>query len=544
VRHGISLADSGDVGLTNAIHPPLTENDGDVKRDPAILRGLTRKEFLGKGAAVALGAAAGVLTMNNREANAATKTFTYDPSTIFPNPERGWFYAVHFDWYDNKTMDHKPWRKDQRPLTSEALSAKRTEGYSLVRKYYHIRRWMNSPIPESYFDEHLRYDFDLCRKEGFKLIPRFTYVGNINYGDNDASEYWIRKHIDQIAPILAANLDVFSHLEAGFVGPWGEWHTSRSGHVGWSGSRRIMTQSGTNTYNHLMSSVPANRKVLLRYPDLIMQHYPTPLSESNAHSGTNQARTGMHDDSFMYSELHRGTYNSDKHLREKEQAYQEQMTKYVPMSGEPSGNDGTGYVFQNPIHACERMHWPMMNSDWYEARRDGVYDYWEQKGYYDEMNRRFGYRFALEGSAKYTGRVKPNGTFNMSFAVRNHGFGTPYNARPADLVARHAKTGKEYYRGMYNQIANPRRWQPGSSHPVNVSGKLPSDAPKGTYNVFLSFPDSSTTLRGDGRYSIRLANNETTWEGAKGYNALGVSFQVRGTPVTSNSSVPVFKRRA
>jgi hypothetical protein len=157
------------------------------------------------------------------------------------------------------------------------------------------------------------------------------------------------------------------------------------------------------------------------------------------------------------------------------------------------------------------------------------------------MSRRLGYRFALDGKVTYDARIRPNETFDISFAVRNHGFGTPHNLRLNELVVRHAATGREYYLDMG---LGPRRWMPGTSTPAKVAGRMPFDAPKGFYKMFLSFPDPSDPLYKDGRYSIRLANNETTWKRAKGYNALGVLFKVQGTRVRSNSSVPVFKRRA
>lgn len=504
---------------------------------------MTRRELLAKGTAAAAGVALGLGTIRVRPAQAASKAFTYDASTIFPNPERGWFYPVPPDYYNNTTMPHEG--LDYEPsyeLNEQMLAQKRSEGMSLVRKYYLLYEWRSSYIPQSYFDEHLLYDFDLVRRNGFKLIPRFAYVWNVDdYDDTDATRDWILRHIDQIAPILNNNIDVLAHMEAAFIGYYGEWHTSKSGNLT---SNQTLNQNSRDIYAAVMDAVPKERMVLMRYVKHLRELYPTALTASQAYDTSDQARTGMHDDSFMYDKYHRGGYAYwSEEEYQKERDYQQRMTDWAPMSGEPSGDDGSGYVFQDPISELEKMNWRMMNSDWYEARRDGVYDYWKQNDYYDEMNRRFGYRFALEGSATYSGWVRPNGTFNMSFAVRNRGFGAPYNVRLADLVVRHAATGKEYYRSMYYQIADPKRWQPGSSYPVNVSGRLPFGAPVGTYKVFLSFPDSRSMLSGDGRYSIRLANNETTWESAKGYNALNISFSVSDFPVAPDYSVPEFRVR-
>jgi uncharacterized protein DUF4832 len=109
-----------------------------------------------------------------------------------------------------------------------------------------------------------------------------------------------------------------------------------------------------------------------------------------------------------------------------------------------------------------------------------------------------------------------------------------------DLVVEHAATGREYYRELWWQDAEPRRWLGGTSTPVDAVGRLPSDAPTGAYKILLSFPDSWRSLYSDGRYSIRLANKETTWESAKGYNDLGLYFVLQGAAVSPNYSVPKF----
>ena len=42
----------------------------------------------------------------------------------------------------------------------------------------------------------------------------------------DPDQDIIEKHIAQLAPVFSQNADVIALFEAGFVGPWGEWHTT------------------------------------------------------------------------------------------------------------------------------------------------------------------------------------------------------------------------------------------------------------------------------------------------------------------------------
>ena len=68
------------------------------------------------------------------------------------------------------------------------------------------------------------------REAGVKAIIRFAYnQGPYPDSEPDASKAQILRHIEQLAPLLQNNADVIAWLEAGFIGAWGEWHTSTNG---------------------------------------------------------------------------------------------------------------------------------------------------------------------------------------------------------------------------------------------------------------------------------------------------------------------------
>jgi hypothetical protein len=62
---------------------------------------------------------------------------------------------------------------------------------------------------------------------GLKLVVRFAY--NYEAGGADAPLDVVLAHIDQLGPVLREHRDVILVIESGFVGAWGEWHSSTNG---------------------------------------------------------------------------------------------------------------------------------------------------------------------------------------------------------------------------------------------------------------------------------------------------------------------------
>lgn len=515
---------------------------------------ISRRTFLkltGAGATLVAGA---LLLGGGRASVASVRNFE-ESQDYFPNPERGWHVPIDPDYYNNRTRDHED--PDQ-PFTPEALRVHRVEGITLVRKYYHLYEYRESDIPRSYLEEHPIYDLNLVREHGLKLIPRFIYVWNVDRfdDDRDASVEWILRHLDQLAPILQENYDVVSHMEMGLVGYYGEWHNSLSGNLGpgpgnesgtWTNPNNgvehanALNQNSLDIINKVLDVLPQERMALLRFVRHLQQLYLDPLTAQQAYDGADQARLGLHEDSILYNETHRSGYHPDPVARQDERAYQEQVTRYAVMSGEPSGVDSTGFILKSdPFAELGRMHWRSMNNGWYEAVRDGVYDFWKARGAYDEIGYRLGYRFSLV-SAGLPEMVNPGGAFGMTFDVKNSGFGAPHNERLLEVVLRHAETKEEHYARVVG--SDPRRWLPGETSLVEVKARVPTDMPAGGYDVFLNLPDPEPRLYGRPEYSIRLAN-DGVWEAFSGYNSVGARVSISGEAVNGGSDAPVFEKRA
>jgi hypothetical protein len=85
--------------------------------------------------------------------------------------------------------------------------------------------YRTSNIPAGVLSSYTTF-FGLARSAGIKVIPRWSY--NLGY-QPDTTLAWVLTHIGQLGPIWRDNADVIACLQAGFIGAWGEWHSSRNG---------------------------------------------------------------------------------------------------------------------------------------------------------------------------------------------------------------------------------------------------------------------------------------------------------------------------
>lgn len=406
----------------------------------------------------------------------------------FANPERGWY-----DQYDHS-------------LSLNALRRIRRKGITLVRRYYRIDKYRNQPLPKSYLDNMTR-DMKNMRKAGLKTIIRFAY----NWGDGpDAPLDRISSHIDQVKPILLANYDVIALVEAGFIGYWGEWHSSSHG-------LHTHTEAKKKVLEKLLASLPPQRMVALRYPKdkKAIYNNSNPISPEEAYNSSPRSRTGHHNDCFLAAADDWGTY--PKGAEEAEKRYLEQDNRYVVQEGEtcnPSVFSGCPTALKD----LQRLRWDAMNLKFHLK----VLDRWKREGCYEEISRRLGYRFRLIRS-EIQDAARPGSALRLKIQLVNEGWGKLYNPRLIEIVLRHTQTKKKYYLKV-NQ--DPRLWLGDQTVEITTNTNIPDSMPSGDYAVLLNLPDPEPQLYARKEYAIRLANKDV-WEKATGYNSLLKTVSIR-----------------
>ncbi|HEX2999582.1 MAG TPA: DUF4874 domain-containing protein, partial [Armatimonadota bacterium] len=98
------------------------------------------------------------------------------------------------------------------------------QGLTLVQAYCYLDSYRNGPIPPEKL-ALLQKSLDAMRRNGHKALLRFAYERDTERLAGPELKT-ILAHMDQLAPIIRKNTDVIYVLQAGFIGAWGEWHSS------------------------------------------------------------------------------------------------------------------------------------------------------------------------------------------------------------------------------------------------------------------------------------------------------------------------------
>jgi Domain of unknown function (DUF4832)/Domain of unknown function (DUF4874) len=446
-------------------------------------------------------------------------TVNFEPSLgDFPNPERGFFVQSAFDQNQNWGIA---------PQTVNQLKANRDQNISLLRMYYVLEPWRDAALPQEFLDR-LELDFSRAREAGIKMIPRFAY----NFGMfPDASLDRVLAHLEQLKAVLQKNADVIAFMEAGFVGAWGEWHSS---------TKNLMTDGNVNDASRAivekeLAILPSTRTIALRTPSYKFAITGNAaLTADQAFNGSSQARIGAHNDCFLASESNWGTYQN----RALEMEFYHADNLYLPQGGETCNSAADAQLYigcDNALKELAYLRFSTLNIGY----EQGVLNGWTNAGCMNEIKQRLGYRFRLL-DAHFPNRVKPGSSLSINLNLKNDGFAALYNPRLLELQLQNVTTGnvvKVKLEGGRAANQDPRFWQPGQRYTLKLEVGMPANLPEGDYRISLALPDPEPNLYPRAEYAIRLANNNT-WQ-ANGVNdlqhVLKVDSSTAGGPYTGSS---------
>lgn len=430
--------------------------------------------------------------------------YTPDQGTVFPNPERG-FYKHTESILGTSGM-----------LNENALkSYMKNENISLILRLYYLSNFKTTALSSTAL-QRFDTDMEVLRRSGLKCILRFAYTNQMP-GEDAALEI-VKQHLDQLAPYFAKHADVIAFMQAGFIGPWGEWHSSSNNLTTATASAEIL--------NKILETLPAERMVQVRTPNYKQRFLDrkTALTSNEGFNKSNVARIGHHNDCFMASVNDYGTYKEVA----AEKAYLNAECLYVPSGGEtcpPSNIDPADCT--KAQQEMRYLRWTYLNDGYYL----GVNDQWIVQGCMDNIKREMGYRFQLK-SGTYTRMLAPGSTFNARIIIQNTGYAPLYNQRDVELILRNNQNNSIYYSKLN---IDPRLWQPLTDNTIDVSIGIPADIPLGTYSLFLYMPDVSPAISERPEYSVRFANQQV-WEATTGYNNLQVNINIDENAETVNYS--------
>jgi hypothetical protein len=423
-----------------------------------------------------------------------TTSYTYTASyDNFLNPERGLYTSVDL-------------------MAESSLGWIYDKGFTLIQATIQLDKYRTVSLPTGFLTTIVQ-KMALIRAAGLKVILRFAYnnpSGADYVNAQDASLSQIKAHLLQLATILKSEMDVIAVLQAGFIGAWGEWHSSSNNLTTATNRAAVKTE--------LLKNLPTGRMVQFRDPADLMTWYPSALLTTNAFSTVDQARAGHHNDCFLSSITDGGTYSSDATTRENQKIYLAKMTTYTMMGGETClmdtatlRNDCTTAVGE-----MKRFHYVYLNRDYYAPN----FDRWIKDNCYNNIVQSLGYRYQLTKASIVS--AKPGGIMTTKVALANVGWAALINPRPLELVLRNKSSGKEM-KLRYSSMNDVRKYLPLPTRTVELT--IPWTLPTtgltpGTHILFLNLPDADSRLVGKPKYSIRLATTGI-WESSTGYNRIG-----------------------
>jgi len=461
---------------------------------------------------------AGVLLAGWLMAKASVVTYTSDNTTVFKNPERGFTEELN-----GKVTESNPYRVKNQISSNWG----KRDCMTMPVVLYNFGNFKSQDLPDkilSGFDE----DMQTLRDKGLKCVLRFAYTERES-DKKDAKPEWVKRHLEQLKPHLAANADVIYVLEAGFVGVWGEWYYSEN----YGNETQHVTANRRKVIEYLFENAPEDRFILFRYP-MIQQEYlrdKQPLTEAEGFSGTQKARMGCHNDAFLHDWGNMGTYASDDDDDDPAmRQYVATQTLYVPNGGETNIDDDDKLAEKRYKEAPSEMskyHWSFCGSTYATP----VTSRWRNSGLFDTLNIHMGYRYNMV-NGEYSDEVAPEGKMNVTIRVRNDGYAPIYNKRTAYIVLKGADTY------VLPLKSDPRRWLPnGVVSAINEQVDIPQNAKEGTYQLYLWLPDEYESIKNDPRYAVRLANKDV-WDSETGMNKLNASVTVSKTASKDPGNLP------
>ena len=426
---------------------------------------------------------------------------TFPPSDAnFPNPDRGFYSSAAWNFLDEWDPDgvQRAW----------------LAGHRLLMARVQLDAWRDTDLPPSLLAQ-LSQRLDQVRAAGMKVTLLFNY--DFSEAGQDASAERIRQHLRQLKPVLAAHAAVVPFMRAGFIGAWGEWHSSASGGsctgepdepacVAAQAHRLLVRDA-------LLDNVPATTQIGIRYPADLMRWYPDPLQ---------QRRLGLHNDCFLAGPSDTGTYDD-----EPERDYAAAVTQWVAFGGEtcengelPLRSSCADILSEGP-----RYHLAWLNADYAPSVVAG----WQAQGCLPRVSAFMGYRLQLD-ALTHVGKAARGEELVFDVDMRNVGWSRLFTPRRLVVWLRHRDTGAVWSASGGDLRDLPA--QASSSSRLRVRMSVPPAAQPGVHDVWLGVPDIFAATESDPRFAVRFANADAAdaqqgWSAAQGRYRTGTTVLLR-----------------
>ena len=419
----------------------------------------------------------------------------------FANPERGFYGWAGSDFvtqYDAGSVQNA-----------------KVAGRSLVLAKVELNNFRTTDLPAAWLTQ-LGDSFAKVRAAGLKTTLLFSY--DFSEGGKDASAAQIKRHTEQLKPVLAANADVIPFMRAGFIGAWGEWHSSQSGNsCGYNAlpsttcaeadAKRVIIRDA------LLANMPATTQIGFRYPPDLQKWYPT---------AAQQSRAGIHNDCFLAGPTDSGTFENPT-----SRPYAKILTNQTAYGGETCENAGTPVRSScaDILKEGAEYHLAWLSGDYAPS----VLNNWKAEGCYAEVARSMGYRFQLDAASHVLSALAGK-SVAVDIDLRNVGWARIFSARKLVATFVNNATGERFSSAAGNLQTLPPQAAASTRQTVMVA--IPAGVAKGAYTLHLSAPDIFAATASNASFAVRFANADDAAKGQAWIAASGL-FKV-GTQLAVN----------
>lgn len=356
---------------------------------------------------------------------------------------------------------------------------------TLDLKHYRSRRLDEAKL--SVLDDALHR----LHRSGLKVVFRAAYgFTDADYRVDPADLSLVRGHIDALGRVLGAHAPWVFAVQAGMLGPWGEWHGSNHGNPPSLEARLAVVRAWSET-------LPERIFLQIRRPMFLRDMNP------------DLKRVGFHNDALLAMPDDMGTYSEPGWDRSRELDWCSAKLAAVPFGGEtvPASEPTPP---RQVLDELARLHTTYLNQGYHE----GTLDRWKQtrigdSSLWETVHRKLGYRLVPT-------RLRIDGE-KGELALKNEGFSAPLHSRALSFAWIDPDSRK-----TTREIAIPhvdcRDW-----HPRRGEIKIPFQAPPPASPRMIPairLADVSPQLADDGRHAIRLIARGSEFDSASGWNLM------------------------
>ncbi len=494
------------------------------------------------------------------------------------NPERGLRLEIGMGKLPTDLVEHgaghDQWQFNKFPADEVTVG----------QAYCYLTQFWNSPISDEKL-QAIEEDFQYLRNlgNGAKFLLRFAYeFDGITHGP---SAEQIAAHMQQLKPVLDRNWDVIYVIQCGWIGLWGEFHTSIQG---------LEKDPVKVAYiiRNMLDILPENRFTMMRcmrYKKTVMEQLGSGLkvNKDSAYTQKPEAKIGFFNDGTLANHWDGGTFWDPPYAAEGNKEFDAvtEEAPYLPVDGElfwssqkfvenhvddpdkpfhglnmiwDSGEKAIKrfrlhhYSTLSYVHGFSGLDYSSIGGKY--AYSYGTIDAWkdtpitaewlarykfpfspayfqgvENRSAFEYIRDHLGYRLeALE--CRFNSHIQKGGKLQIELSLVNRGFAAPVNSRPCYFVLCHG-SGRvfEIPTGSNAQTFQP--YQPGDPgytpliHKITAEVEIPEDLPDDAWTLGLWMPDEAESLRYRPDYAIRLANDLECYHiGGRAVNDLGTVY--------------------